>query len=249
MTELAEEFKRFRRTCVNNGRTGQKYKCEKCRDTQVQFFRDETGHERARDCECAAKLNAMRLVRASGLNEEDTKLKISDYKVENDAQKRCVSIVADFMRVSKGIRFDTSNSMLLSGKPGKGKTMLAIVTMNHLLNQGDKVLYVSYRDKIMEIKQRVLDREYYQSEMQKLKDIEVLIIDDLFKGKITEADINIVMELINYRYQKRKAIVVSTEKTIDELTDIDEALGSRIVQMCKGHIVIFDDSIPNYRLK
>lgn len=246
MTELTQELMRLRGMRKWDA---PKYKCPKCKDTDVIMYRDENGVMVARECECALEKGAIRLVMASGLSAEDMKLRLSDYKIENAAQKKVVEIVADYMRVARGIRLESSNSLLLSGKPGKGKTMLAICTMNSLLNTGAKVLYVSYRDKIMEIKQRVMDREYYQYEMQKLKDIEWLIIDDLFKGKITEADVNIVMELINYRYQKRKPIIVSTEKSIEELNEIDEALGSRIVQMCKKHLVLFDDSIPNYRLK
>mgnify|MGYP003294589029 CR=1 FL=1 len=245
MTELTQAMMRLREASKGNK---PEYKCPKCKDSYfVPYVKD--GITYFRDCECAAKHNAIRLVRASGLNEADMNLSLSDYKVESASQKKVVDVVSDYMRVYRGIRLDTSNSMLLSGKPGKGKTMLAIITMNHLLRQGERVLYVSYRDKIMELKQRVLDREYYQEEMQRLKDIDYLILDDLFKGKITEADVNLVMELVNYRYQKRKPIIVSTEKSIDELNNIDEALGSRIVQMSRNHIVIFDESISNYRLK
>ena len=77
---------------------------------------------------------------------------------------------------------------------------------------------------------------------------EKISVDDLLKGKYTESDINIMCELINYRYLKRLPVIISTEKTQRQLLDVDEALGSRIIEMCKGFIVEFNES-GNYRLR
>ena len=47
---------------------------------------------------------------------------------------------------------------------------------------------------------------------------------------------------------KGQPIIISTEKTPDELIKVDEALGSRIVEMCKGYTVVFKNA-QNYRLR
>ena len=76
----------------------------------------------------------------------------------------------------------------------------------------------------------------------------VLFIDDLFKGRSTDSDKNIMYELINHRYLKRLPMIVSTEKYPKDLLAVDEALGSRIIEMSKGYVVEFKES-GNYRLR
>ena len=45
-----------------------------------------------------------------------------------------------------------------------------------------------------------------------------------------------------------KSIIVSTEKTLDELMNYDAAIASRIIEMCKKNIVEFKN-VPNRRLQ
>ena len=70
---------------------------------------------------------------------------------------------------------------------------------------------------------------YYSRLLTPFKTVPVLYIDDLFKteaGKLpTTADVNIAFEIINHRYINPDYItVISTEKTMDELIAIDEAV-------------------------
>ena len=61
--------------------------------------------------------------------------------------------------------------------------------------------------------------------------MKILLIDDLFKGSITGSDINIMFEIINYRYLNGLPLIVSCEKSIEEIINIDEAIGSRLYEM------------------
>lgn len=58
-----------------------------------------------------------------------------------------------------------------------------------------------------------------------------------------------MFEIINYRYLNSKAIIVSSELTQDRLLDFDEAIGSRIIEMCKSRIGEAIGIENNYRLK
>lgn len=146
------------------------------------------------------------------------------------------------------IKTDRNNSLLLMGASGRGKTMLGIIAAMHIINNHNTgVRYVSYRSMMTGLKHNIKDEYAYNNELGKLIGASVLFIDDLFKGKITESDINIMYEIINARYLQRSPVIISTEKTFQELTDIDEAIGSRIIEMSKGYIVQFNKSIPNYR--
>lgn len=78
----------------------------------------------------------------------------------------------------------------------------------------------------------------------------MLLIDDLYKGKITETDINIMFEIVNYRYLNNLPMIISSEHSIEKLLCIDEAIASRIYQMSKSHVAqIENDFSNNYRMK
>ena len=70
----------------------------------------------------------------------------------------------------------------------------------------------------------------------------------LLNGKVTEADINIMFEIINHRYLNGKPLIISSELFQEDLLKFDEAIGSRIIEMCKGRIVEIRGIENNYRL-
>ena len=62
------------------------------------------------------------------------------------------------------------------------------------------------------------------------------------------SDINIIFEIINYRYFNNKPIIVSTEKYKSDLLKIDEAIGSRILEMCDKFNIEVRGKGLNYRI-
>lgn len=60
------------------------------------------------------------------------------------------------------------------------------------------------------------------------------MIDDLFKGSVSKSDVSIVFEIVNFRYFNNLTMIVSSEKGVDELLDIDEVIGSRLIEMRFG---------------
>ena len=137
---------------------------------------------------------------------------------------------------------------MVLGQVGSGKTHLSMAICNELMDRGISVVYMGYRDAITGIKQNMMDSVYYNKMMNRYKSARVLFIDDLFKGKITDSDVNIMFELINYRYFNNLPLIVSSECGVDRLIGIDEALGSRLVEMSKNYIISIKAKNLNYRL-
>ena len=64
------------------------------------------------------------------------------------------------------------------------------------------------------------------------------------------AGVDVALELIMVRYNQRdKLTILSTERSIDELLDIDEALGSRVYERSKGFYLRFAGREKNWRLR
>lgn len=75
-------------------------------------------------------------------------------------------------------------------------------------------------------------------------------VDDFLKGNVTEADRNIAFEILNARYIKPEcATIISSERTIGQILDWDEAIGSRIAERAKGFTMSVTGSGKNWRLR
>lgn len=74
------------------------------------------------------------------------------------------------------------------------------------------------------------------------------MVDDLFKGSVNKSDVNIVFEIVNFRYFNNLFMIVSFEKGVDELLDIDEAIGSRLIEMSKHCLVEIKGRKLNFRV-
>lgn len=139
---------------------------------------------------------------------------------------------------------------MLLGQVGCGKTHLALASANALLDyQKIRVVYMPYREMITRLKQNITDEDSYTRAIDTFKTAPMLVIDDLLKGKTTESDINILFEIVNYRYVCNLPMIVTSEKTTSELLDFDSAIGSRLIEMAEGRIIEFKGNELNYRLR
>ncbi len=237
---------------MSSGRKPRKpsYKCDRCCDTGWILIPQENRQPLAVSCECRSIEKVKNEWKYSGINIEMTQHTFTNFEVWNEASGRAKDTAAAYCTGFDEIRNGRRNSILLCGQVGSGKTHLSVAIGLNLLKQKIKVVYMPYRDVITKIKQNMLDQEYYIKTLSKYQLCEVLLIDDLFKGKINESDINIVFEIINYRYLNYLPIIVSSEFSIERLLNFDEAVGSRIYEMSKDYVVeIEKDMRNNYRLK
>jgi len=220
------------------------YKCKECRDST--WVDGTNGLKR---CKCFEIAKAKRMWDKAGIDTEQAKQTFSSFKVWNSSSAAAKDIAVKYYKNFESIKAERSNSIAFIGQVGSGKTHLSIALAVNFLKKDISVIYMPYRDVITKIKQNMLDEEFYQKELGKYKNAKVLLIDDLFKGKVTESDINIMFEIINYRYLNHSPIIISSEFSADRLLDFDEAVGSRILQMCKNCTVQIEGRENNYRLK
>lgn len=221
------------------------YKCNKCRD--MLFIMQEDGT--AKECECRPLRIAEDKLQASGVSEEFRKKRFENFDYSRSKETMLAySIAKSYSKDFEEIRVTRENSVMLIGQVGSGKTHLAIAISNVLLDKGIGVIYMPYRDSITNLKQSILNAENYQREISKYKNAQVLLIDDLFKGEATPSDIKTMFEILDYRYFKNLPVIVTSEKTVDDLIKIDEAVGSRLYEMSKDYVAELQGEKLNYRI-
>lgn len=209
----------------------------------------------SKQCECVKRKKIARLMKASGITEEFEMLLFGNFITDGkpamikDAYECAMEYFKDFQKV-KGER---SNSIALLGQPGSGKTHLLTAIMNNLIKK--KSVYCMYFPYVEGMGNLRDNFDQLESKLDAMRKADVLFIDDLFKPvkgepRATDWQVEQIQSVVNYRYLNHKPLLISSELDTAALLDIDEALGSRIHQMCRNYTVTIkgDRMQLNHRL-
>ena len=222
---------------------GESTVCPKCGGSMWITWTDEQGCDMARRCECFEPTMAKRRIARSGISEPFRAKGFKNFDTRGIAQlEKAYTICVEYCKNYQDFKESRHNSILLLGQVGCGKTHLALASANALLDY-QKIRVVT------RLKQNITDEDSYTRAIDTFKTAPMLVIDDLLKGKTTESDINILFEIVNYRYVCNLPVIVTSEKTTGELLDFDSAIGSRLIEMAEGRIIEFKGNVLNYRLK
>ena len=223
------------------------YQCKLC-GNKGYLFRVENGEAVARPCKCQGPRDSLRRMKRSGLENTIRNCTFASFWAAEPWQQKLLSAAKAFAADPKGWFY-------LGGQVGCGKTHLCTAIVRELLLAGMEARYFPWRDGVARLKGQ-LNTEEYDAAMKDLKAVKVLYIDDLFKGgtadgRPSQADINIAFELLNHRYLDRGLIaILSSEWTVMELLEMDEAVGSRVYERASDYcLAITKDPAKNWRMK
>jgi DNA replication protein DnaC len=196
----------------------------------------------SKQCDCIKQARVKNLLKASEITEEFKKLGFRSFVTKSKPQviEDAYNCALNYFKEFAGIRKERCNSISLLGQPGSGKTHLLTAIANNLISKETSVLYFPYVEGFNDLKD---DFSKLEEKLERMKKVDVLFIDDLFKPtkgvpRATEWTVEQMYAVINYRYLNHLPILISSELTVDELVDVDEALGTRIFQMCKDFTVV-----------
>jgi DNA replication protein DnaC len=195
-----------------------------------------------RDCVCMGRRNALKQAKRSGLGKYLTKT-INDYLADEEWRSKCKRAVESYLEKHS----DDDVWFIACGQNGSGKTLLGSIIANTLLmKHGRAVKYVVWSDFIGEVKRDMMSENASEvsERMKDAKYADVLFLDEVFK-EFNATDKRYLAEIINYRYTNDKKTILTSEKLLNELLDIDEATFGRAVEQCQGFII----NIPRDRKK
>lgn len=223
------------------------YDCPVCKN-KGWIFRLNGGVEVARKCACMALRENIRLLKQSGLYDRLNVQTFDAFRADEPWQREMLDMAKRYAERHEMPGF------FLGGQQGCGKTHLCTAVCASLLKEGFAVRYFVWETYVKQILTRtgISDREEYEARMQPLLESPVLYLDDfLRKENPTQAERSVAFDVVNRRYSDGRITLVSSEHTMDELMNTDEAVASRLREMCGGVycMSVAADKRKNYRLR
>lgn len=179
------------------------YTCPKCQDT---------GYCGGEFCDCFRKLCGS--LSASELN-KNAHLKLSSF----DTFSLSYYKGDDYFTMERILRFaknyaenfsENSESILMFGKTGLGKTHLSLAIANRVLEKGYSVIYDSIINILRSIEREHFSREHSSEMIDLIMETELLILDDLGTEYETPFYSSTVYNIINTRLNSGRPTIIST---------------------------------------
>ena len=205
--------------------------CPKCGNTGQVPWIDENRVIHSRECECMKRRRSIRRLGDSGLKDMIQKYSFDNYETPTTEHMKIKAKAIEFVH-------SPIDWFFICGKPGSGKTHICTAICSWLLDADWDLRYMLWRTDAAELKAMVNERQEYKKAINRLRNAPVLYIDDLFKGTVSEGDCNLAFTILNDRYNSSgKKTIISTERTIEEISKIDDAVAGRIAERAKSYLL------------
>lgn len=220
--------------------------CQVCGNKGYIAKIGEDGVLRTRECACMNTRRSLRAIRSSGMADMLERYSIDNYQTPSAEYASIKDAALDFISSPTGWFF-------ICGQSGSGKTHICTGICSEFIKRGKRTAYMLWRDESAALKAGITDRELYESRVKRLKTVPVLYIDDFWKvgggqERVTGGDINLAFEILNARYNNAALrTIISSELSLNEIIQIDEATGGRIYERSRGFVK--KSPSVNWRLK
>ena len=127
-------------------------------------------------------------------------------------------------------------NLVLAGKPGTGKTHLAIAIAIRAMEQGKQAMFRLVSTMLDEIQSAITNKGDYDGLMRHFRVVPCLILDDLGHENMTAARASYLHQIIDYRYNEHLQTIVTTNaRNIPELgrligAEFGEPIVSRLLE-------------------
>jgi DNA replication protein DnaC len=235
-----------------------KYRCEECKNEGYIYFpKYQNGNYiiTSKPCKCKKIRDVLLHLRLSGLENVIENYTFKNFITKEEWQKNIKAKAEKFC-------LGDDNWFFIGGQSGCGKTHLCTAICGQLLKRNKRVFYMLWVNDIKDLKNTINDYEEHNKLLEKYRKADVLYIDDFFKngkerdGKVqppSASDVQLAYDILNFRYFNPNLItIISSERTLNDIIDIDEATGGRIYERANNGEYILNiksDKKRNFRTK
>lgn len=159
-----------------------------------------------------------------------------EFKTDFIIHQQMKKIALDYLNNFK------NNWFFIGGQIGSGKTHLCIKILNKILENNFVSLQILKFSKAFKDLKSLSNKPEQIQLLDKFQKVDILYIDDLFNRVPTSSDINLLLDIIDYRYISNKTTIFSSQKHFEELSyclddENLEALFSRIFEKTANYII------------
>ena len=172
----------------------------------------------AKSCQLTSPVLISRLINNAQIPARYAHAHLADFANKTG---NCQNLIQRITSWEKQLTQSQERGLLISGPVGIGKTFILASIAKSLAIRGIKVRFIDFFQLITQIKACYANHQSEQTLLMPLLDVDVLVIDELGKGRNTDFELTILDQLIMGRYNQKKVIVASTNCTIlsNETTD------------------------------
>lgn len=219
--------------------------CEKCRDT---------GYKNDRMCICMKNLirdfEYDRINNSSSLKLCDFDTFSLEYYEQPDARENMEKVLEYCVKYANNFS-ESSQSILMTGGSGLGKTHLSLAIAKSAVDKGYGVIYVSSSIVCKQMEYERFVKNTDETE-QSLSDCDLLIFDDLGTEFMTNFIMPTLYNIINKRLITSKPTIISTNFSVDKIREVyDQRIASRLLgaykrMEFKGNDIRIKNAIKGY---
>ncbi|MDH4121314.1 MAG: ATP-binding protein [Deltaproteobacteria bacterium] len=192
--------------------------CEECHGSRFLFTRNARGQEEARPCGCETRRLRVRLYNQAGVPARFVNAQLTESQRDpgNFHAFNTFNLMAkNFTRGQKGI--------LLMGRAGVGKTHLMAAFIREIIfHHGVGVIFQDFSGLLKQLRSTYARGEPEEALIDPLNQVDVLMVDELGKGRNSEWELTVLDMLISHRYNARKTTLFTTNYTDRADTTLSE---------------------------
>lgn len=181
--------------------------CPVCRGRGGEISLDDRGYEVFRPCACKRALGRAELFDRAQIGRRFAGSTFSAYVPKSPGQNRALQQVQDFVLMYPQVK----RGLLLWGPVGTGKTHLIVSMFRQLtLEKGVPCAFVDFGHLLNDIKRTFRGEQSEAELMVPLVQVELLLVDELGKGRVTDWEMGVLDDLISRRYNAGRTTLFTT---------------------------------------